>query len=67
MLFSEILFKVILLVDVGIDYCYVENLFDDFSWEVLFFYQMFMYGFVYCQGDVDQNGLEDMYVGGVKG
>lgn len=64
---SETLFKAISSADAGIDYRHVENPFDDFSREVLLPHQMSMHGPAYCQGDVDQNGLEDMYVGGAKG
>lgn len=61
------LFTAIATKNTGLDYTHQENPFDDFNREVLLPHQMSMLGPAFCQGDVDKNGLEDLYLGGAKG
>lgn len=64
---EEPLFKAVTSSSSGLDYHHQENPFDDFNREVLLPHQMSMQGPAFSQGDIDQNGLEDLYLGGAKG
>ncbi|MCK4745797.1 MAG: VCBS repeat-containing protein, partial [Bacteroidales bacterium] len=53
--------------DLNIDYIHRENIFDDFRREGLIYHMMSTEGPRLCKGDVNGDGLEDIYVGGAKG
>ncbi len=51
----------------GIDYKSLEHSTNDFKRQTLLIHQMSFTGPCMVKGDVDKDGLEDVYVGGVKG
>ena len=51
----------------GISVRHRENDFDDFSKQVLLPHQLSRFGPALAVGDVDDNGLEDFYLGGASG
>jgi enediyne biosynthesis protein E4 len=51
----------------GIDHRHEENKFDDFSRQSLLPYKMSELGPFMAAGDVDGNGLEDLFIGGSAG
>ncbi|MDW3194812.1 MAG: VCBS repeat-containing protein [Cytophagales bacterium] len=55
------------LTKLGLDYRHVENEFDDFRKEVLLPYKQSTLGPAYVMGDVNGDGLEDIYLGGASG
>lgn len=64
---QETLFNEVRASDLGLDYRHSENPFDDFQREVLLPHQMSMHGPAFSQGDIDNNGLDDIYLGGSMG
>jgi hypothetical protein len=53
--------------DCGIDFKHKENPYDDYAKEVLLPHQMSIMGPALAKGDIDKNGLEDIFVGGAMG
>lgn len=51
----------------GIPFLHEENAYDDFEKEVLLPYQFSQLGPALAKGDVNQDGLEDVFVGGAAG
>ena len=51
---------------IGINYLHQENVFDDFQTEVLLPHKQSQFGPALAVGDVNQDGLEDFFVGGAK-
>jgi hypothetical protein len=56
-----------LFIEIPIDHRHVENEFDDYAKEVLVPYKQSTIGPFLSGGDVNNDGLEDFYVGGAKG
>ncbi len=50
----------------NINFTHVENDFDDFRRDGLIYHMMSTEGPRMCKGDVNGDGLEDLYVGGAK-
>ncbi len=48
-------------------HAHVENKFDDYETEVLLPYKVSALGPVLAKGDIDGNGIEDVYIGASKG
>ena len=51
----------------GIDFVHQENYYDDFEKEILLPYKQSELGPFITKGDVNGDGLEDIYVGGASG
>ncbi len=50
----------------GIDYTHKENRFTDFDRDRLIYHMLSNEGPKMCKGDVNEDGLEDFYIGGAK-
>ena len=53
--------------DIGIDYIHNENEFDDFAEEVLLPHKLSNNGPFSASGDVNNDGLDDVFIGGAAG
>lgn len=53
--------------DIGIDYIHNENEFDDFAEEVLLPHKLSNNGPFSASGDVNNDGLDDVFIGGATG
>lgn len=53
--------------DIGIDFVHTENEFDDFQKEILLPQKQTAFGPALAKGDINNDGLEDFYIGGAKG
>lgn len=65
-LIADEIFKKIDSRDIGIDYKHSENLFDDFETEILLPYKQSTFGPFISKGDINGDGLLDLYVGGAS-
>jgi hypothetical protein len=63
---KETLFKRIDAEALGIDFAHQENEFVDFKVEVLLPYQLSKFGPAMAKGDVNGDGLEDLFFGGAS-
>lgn len=64
---AETLFTPASISDFGVDYIHNENRFDDYAKEVLLPHSQSKLGPFIEVGDVNNDGLDDFYVGGAKG
>jgi len=64
---EKTLFSAVPAEQYGLNYTHSENSFDDFDIEVLLPYKQSNGGPCFAQGDVDGDGLEDLYLGGASG
>lgn len=53
--------------EIDIDFKHIESEFNDFEREKLIYHMMSTEGPRMCKGDIDGDGLEDIFVGGAKG
>ncbi|RMG76292.1 MAG: hypothetical protein D6714_21560, partial [Bacteroidetes bacterium] len=51
----------------GVDFVHRETLFDDYKKQVLLPHKMSQFGPFFATGDINQDGLEDFFVGGGNG
>ncbi len=51
----------------GIDFVHQENEFDDFAKEILLPHRMSQLGPCMAKGDINKDGLEDLFIGGAAG
>lgn len=54
-------------VESGLDFLHVENTFDDFKGQYLLPYKLSGLGPALTTADIDNDGLDDLFIGGAKG
>ena len=61
------LFSEVDLTGIGLDFIHKENRYDDFEKEILLPYKQSTHGPYISKGDVNNDGLEDIFIGGASG
>ncbi|WP_431162909.1 VCBS repeat-containing protein [Flagellimonas beolgyonensis] len=61
------MFKLVAPEKIGLDIAHRENTYDDFEKEILLPYKQSTLGPSIAKGDINNDGLEDLYIGGASG